>query len=125
MRAVQSLDGMFKLLASLPAEARHGMVGMYCVALESHLALLSQSLAQGKTQETMAAAHKIAGSAGMMQDQEVSRAARAIEAALRGGREEEAMRHWASMQDSVNFTLECLRQAHPRPLKKQESPASG
>lgn len=115
MRAIQSLDGMFKLLAMLPAETRTSMVAMYCEALESHLTTMRQSLAQGQLEATSAAAHKIAGSAAMMQDQDVSRVARAIESALRGGREDEALRHWPGMLEGASFTLERLRQAYPAP----------
>jgi HPt (histidine-containing phosphotransfer) domain-containing protein len=115
MRAAHSLDAMFKLLAMLPADARDAMVRMYCEALESQVGLLRQSLAQGHTQATMAAAHKIAGAAGMMQDQEVSRAARDIEAALRASGEEEALRHWPTMQACATSSLACLRRTYPAP----------
>lgn len=122
MRAIQSLDGMFKLLAVLPVDTRTSMVAMYCEALQSHLTLMRQSLAQGQFDATAAAAHKIAGSAAMMQDQEVSRAARAIESALRGGREDEALQHWPGMLDGASFTLECLRQAYPAPRDQAAAP---
>lgn len=113
MSMAHSLDGMFKLLAILPVQTRHDMVRMYCDSLQSQVALLGQSLAQGQVQAAMAAAHKIAGSAAMMQDQELSRAARIVEAALREGRAEEAMRQWPGMQHCASLTLECLRQAYP------------
>jgi HPt (histidine-containing phosphotransfer) domain-containing protein len=113
MSMTPSLDGMFKLLAMLPVPTRHDMVRMYCEALEVQVALLGQSLAQGPAQATMAAAHKIAGSAAMMQDQALSRAARAFEAALREGRTGEALGHWPSIQHCARLTLECLRAAYP------------
>jgi HPt (histidine-containing phosphotransfer) domain-containing protein len=111
----QSLDGMFKLLAMLPAQTRAAMVTMYCEALESHLALIRQSLAQGEVEAIRSAAHKIAGSAGMMQDQEVARAARDIEAASPAGAPDEALRHWPVMLHRARITLESLRQAYPAP----------
>jgi hypothetical protein len=51
----------------------------------------------------------------MMQDQEVSRAARDIEAALRASGEEEALRHWPTMQACATSSLACLRRTYPAP----------
>ena len=110
MTKAHTLDGMYKLLAVLPAQVRCDMVRMYCESLESQVALLGQALAQGDVQASMAVAHKIAGSAAMMQDGELSRVARGVEAALREGRAEEALRHWPGVQDCAGFTLGCLRQ---------------
>jgi HPt (histidine-containing phosphotransfer) domain-containing protein len=113
MTMEQSLEGMFKLLAMLPEHARDPMVRMYGEALQSTLVVLAQALERREAQAALPVAHKIAGSAGMMQDQALSHAARRVEAELREGRAEAALQHWPELQLRAALTLECLRQAYP------------
>ena len=107
------LEAMFKLLELLPAQTRSGMVRMYSDSLVEQVQMLGQCLAQGQAEACASIAHKIAGSAAMMQDQELSQAARAAERALVAGRPDEALGHWPQVQACADFTLQALRRRYP------------
>lgn len=107
------LDGMFRLLGILPAETRLQMVRMYSDALVGQIDLLRECIARADVQDCASVAHKIAGSAAMMQDQQLSRAAREMERALLAGELEKATLHWPQTQACAAFTLESLGRHYP------------
>jgi HPt (histidine-containing phosphotransfer) domain-containing protein len=86
------------LLARLPDSARAHVAGLYRDTLEVQVPLLScalaseaQSDAPGEAGAPEALAHKLAGSAAMMQDADLSQLARAMEHALRAGEPQAAL----------------------------------
>jgi HPt (histidine-containing phosphotransfer) domain-containing protein len=99
---------MYALLAMLPADVRTNMVAMYREALVTQVAQLEQAVAATDDTALRDLAHKIAGSAGMMQNAALSRAARQMEIALREGRGDAARDAWPEVRVSVQRTLEAL-----------------
>ena len=102
-------DAMFELLAILPAATRQEMVRMYSDALVGQTELLDEGMALRDVPACTSVSHKIAGSAAMMQDQELSQAARSMERALMAGRWEEALAHWPHTRACAAATLASLR----------------
>jgi HPt (histidine-containing phosphotransfer) domain-containing protein len=85
------------LIAALPPESRGELVRMYRRSLANHLDLIG--LAPYTNSEPLVVAlHGLAGSAAMMQDQELSKAARSMENDLREGRVDAAWRRWPAVQ---------------------------
>jgi HPt (histidine-containing phosphotransfer) domain-containing protein len=111
-----ALHPTLALLALLPQASREGMVRMYRDSLQQQMAFIGQGL-QGCAIEAetrlLAAVHKIAGSAGMMQDQALSLAARAMETALRDKDRAMAHAHWDRLQACGHATLQALAEAYP------------
>ena len=83
------LEPMLRLLGLLPAPARGQMVQMYTELLAAQVDALDAALREPDA-ATIALLHKLAGSAAMMQDQDLSQPARAMERALREDRPDEA-----------------------------------
>jgi HPt (histidine-containing phosphotransfer) domain-containing protein len=104
---------MLRLLDMLPEAARRAMVGMYRDTLSSQLAQLGRELEEGQVDSATSLAHKIAGSAAMMQDQPLSQSAREVERALRAGDAALAQAHWPRVQVSASLTLATLQEAYP------------
>lgn len=104
-----SLEPMLVLLAMLPQDVRAGMVAMYADSLDTQLALLRQAIEAGDAQAMQSGAHKLAGSAAMMQDRELSMAARAMEAALRECRADAAVQAWPGILACAELTQCALR----------------
>lgn len=105
--------GMFQLLARLPEAVQQRMVGMYLDALSTQVALLREVLEDEEWSRAEAVAHKLAGSAGMMQDARLSLAGRALENLLREDRFEEGAAAWPAVAERAAITREALRQAYP------------
>lgn len=85
---------MLALLARLPDSARAHVAGLYRDTLEVQVPLLSRALtgeAQSGAGSPEALAHKLAGSAAMMQDADLSQLARAMERALLAGDSQSAL----------------------------------
>ncbi len=101
-------EPMYALLAMLPTEVRANMVTMYREALDTQVAQLAQAVAGADDAALRDLAHKIAGSAGMMQNAALSRAARQMEMALREGRGDAAREAWPEVQACVQRTLVAL-----------------
>ena len=101
-------EPMYALLAMLPAEVRTNMVVMYREALATQVAQLEQAVNGLDDAALRDLAHKIAGSAGMMQNAALSRAARQMEIALREGRADVAREAWPEVQACVQRTLAAL-----------------
>ncbi len=101
-------EPMYALLAMLPAEVRANMVVMYREALATQVAQLEQAVDAADDAALRDLAHKIAGSAGMMQNAALSRAARQMEMALREGRGDAARAAWPEVQACVQRTLVAL-----------------
>ncbi|MBC7603684.1 MAG: Hpt domain-containing protein [Ramlibacter sp.] len=97
-----------RLLNMLPPATREQMVVMYRAMLTVQVneldAAIHDALAPGGTR-AVDLAHKIAGSAGMMQDQMLCAAARAVEHALREDRPGDAVAAWPDVRRCVNETL--------------------
>ncbi len=109
-----SLPGTLALLQQLPQASREAMVRMYRQSLSDHLGQIAAGLQPGgDAQAVVAPAHRIAGSAGMMQDQALCDVARALENALREGRRDEALAHWPRLNERAQVTLAALAQAYP------------
>ena len=104
---------MLRLLQMLPAEPRGRMVAMYREALATQLAQLGELLAGDDGAAAMSLAHKVAGSAAMMQDAGLSEPARAVERALRQGAPAQALRLWPLLQAQAARTLQALELAFP------------
>lgn len=111
MAETPNLAPMFALLDRLPAPVRASMVSMYHDALVEQLQLLEQALQAGDVAEQTRIAHKLAGSAAMMQDASLSLSARAMEAALQQGCVAIAHQQWPRIQHSAQQTLQGLRSA--------------
>ena len=105
-------DSMFRLLGMLPEEARVRMVGMYTEALGTQFASLSAAMG-ARGEDAVVLAHKIAGSAAMMQDQALALPVRSLETCLRGQRWDEAFEQWPEVQARVAATLAALGEAYP------------
>lgn len=107
-------EPMLSLLAQLPDSARESMVRMYRKSLADHLAQIEAGLSgPADAGELAGAVHKIAGSSGMMQDQVLAQAARAMELALREGGAEEARSCWPRVRESVERTRQALDEVYP------------
>ncbi len=111
-------EALKALLAQLPAGSRGAMVRMYRQSLEDHLAQVAFGLGPGAdTGVWLAAVHRIAGAAGMMQDQALSEVARDMELALRMQRPEDARALWPRLQARAQATraaLDVLDALEPR-----------
>ena len=108
-----SHEPMLRLLRMLPDEPRARMVSMYCDTLVTQLAELGQALEGGQQDAATALAHKVAGSAAMMQDAALAQPARAVEQALRADSLVEALRLWPLVRAHAARTLEVLRAGYP------------
>lgn len=106
-------EGMFQLLARLPESVQQRMVGMYLDALDTQVALLRELLDAEEWARAEAVAHKLAGSAGMMQDAPLSQAGRAVENLLRQDLFEEGAAAWPAVAQRAAITRAALRQAYP------------
>ena len=95
------------LLAALPAETRCELVRMYRQSLLNHLDLIG--LRPGTNGEPLVVAlHGLAGSAAMMQDPDLSQAARGMERDLIAGRVDEAWQRWPAIEARARRTLALL-----------------
>ncbi|TFZ08317.1 Hpt domain-containing protein [Ramlibacter humi] len=101
-------EGMLKLLALLPAPTRAQMVAMYRETLTSQLRSLQTAFEGFPGEELAPLVHKLAGSAAMMQDPDLSVPARAMERALRSGDGETAASHWPEVRAAAARTLVAL-----------------
>ena len=102
------------LLQQLPSASREVMVRMYRQALRDHLDQIGVGLQAGaNAPDGVGPAHRIAGSAGMMQDMALCEAARAIESALREGRNQDAQALLPRLHDCAQATLAALALAYP------------
>lgn len=114
MSTDSTLAPTLALLRQLPAASREAMVRMYRQSLHEHLAQVAAGLQpEGDAQGVTALAHRIAGSAGMMQDLPLCDVARAMEVALREGRPEDARAQWPRLHERAQVTLAALAQAYP------------
>ena len=106
-------EPMLKLLRMLPEATRARMVEMYRDGLGQQLAALEPVLAGGAPGDPALAGlvHKLAGSAAMMQDADLSLPARAIEKALMAGDAEAARARWPELRVAADRTLAALAQA--------------
>lgn len=104
---------MLRLLRMLPDEPRARMVAMYCDTLVSQLAELGQALEGSQQDAATSLAHKVAGSAAMMQDAALAQPARAVEQALRADLLVEAQRLWPLLRAHGARTLDVLRASYP------------
>jgi HPt (histidine-containing phosphotransfer) domain-containing protein len=104
-----SLDPMRRLLGMLPEATRAQMVRMYADLLQDQLHGLDAAM-QAPDAATTALLHKLAGSAGMMQDQDLSQPARAMEKALREGRPDDARVLLPQVRAAAACTLQALRE---------------
>ncbi len=111
MNSNDSLQSMFALLGQLPAPVRGSMVAMYSESLSGQLESLRQAMQAGDARQMQALAHKMAGGAAMMQDRELSQAARDMEAALQGGDADGAMRAMPRIRSHARATLAALMSA--------------
>lgn len=103
---------MRELLRLLPAATRASMIEMYRAALDEQLGIVADGLADPEqAADLQAALHKIAGSAGMMQDQPLSQAARALGDALQRSASAAGIRgHWDTLRACAGRTREMLAQ---------------
>ncbi|MBE7939287.1 MULTISPECIES: Hpt domain-containing protein [Ramlibacter] len=109
-----STDAMLRLLGMIPLAAQQKMVGLYRETLASQLAALGQALqAEPPTPAAQALAHKIAGSAAMMQDAALAGAARGIEGALVAADAAQARARWPEVQRFAAETMAALATAYP------------
>jgi HPt (histidine-containing phosphotransfer) domain-containing protein len=114
MAADDTLSSTLALLRQLPQASRESMVRMYRHSLREHLDLVAAGLAPGGDMQAVAApAHRIAGSAGMMQDLALCDVARTMEVALREGRPDDARAQWPQLVERAQQTLDALTQAYP------------
>jgi HPt (histidine-containing phosphotransfer) domain-containing protein len=109
-----AFHAMHALLALVPEAARQGMVQLYRKAIEEIGAQVDGHIAAGDDAAFLAAVHKIAGSAAMMQDRALSDTARAAEHALRQGRVAEAKSLWSEAQVCAARTVAELDAVFPR-----------
>jgi len=108
-----SHEPMLRLLRMLPDEPRARMVAMYCDTLLTQLEELGRALAGDQHAAATSLAHKVAGSAAMMQDAALAQPARAVEQALRADSLIEAQRLWPLLRSNAVRTLDVLRASYP------------
>jgi len=104
---------MFALLAQVQPDIGARMLALYRDVLEDPLDGLERALARGELEAIQAIAHKLAGSAAMMQDAAVARPARAIDDAVRAGALGEAQALWPVLRDAAQATRRALNKAYP------------
>ncbi len=92
------------LISALPPESRGELIRMYRRSLVNHLDLIG-TRPYTNSEPLVVALHGLAGSAAMMQDQELSKAARSMENDLREGRLDPAWRRWPTIQALAQRTL--------------------
>jgi HPt (histidine-containing phosphotransfer) domain-containing protein len=92
------------LIANLPADTRLELVRMYRRSIANQLDLIGMRPCTNG-EPLVVALHGLAGSAAMMQDQELSKAARSMEGDLRAGRVDPAWQHWPTIQALAQRTL--------------------
>ena len=101
---------MLALLGRLPPATRASMTGMYRDGLAKQLAALEPVLGGGQAPDagTAKVAHTVAGSAGMMQDTDLSASAHAVEKALVAGDVALARALWPAVREAAQATLAAL-----------------
>jgi HPt (histidine-containing phosphotransfer) domain-containing protein len=99
---------MLRLLGMLPAPTRAEMVRLYGETLLGPLQGVGDALRAPVDPQVVALVHKVAGSAAMMQDQDLSQPARALEHALLEGRLEAAVALWPQVREAAARTLGVL-----------------
>jgi HPt (histidine-containing phosphotransfer) domain-containing protein len=99
---------MLRLLGLLPAPTRAEMVRMYGETLLGPLQGVGAALREPIDPDVVALVHKVAGSAAMMQDQDLSLPARGLEHALREGRLADAVALWPQVREAATRTLGAL-----------------
>lgn len=92
------------LISALPPESRGELVRMYRRSLTNHMDLIG-TRPRTNSEPLVVALHGLAGSAAMMQDQELSKAARSMENDLLEGRVDAAWRRWPTIQALAQRTL--------------------
>jgi HPt (histidine-containing phosphotransfer) domain-containing protein len=109
--AGKAADAVIAMLERLPDGARTHVASLYRETLAVQVPLLAAALAgaaHSGGQEPQALAHKLAGSAAMMQDAPVSQLARAMEQALRAGHAQAAIAMLTRLEDCAARTLAVL-----------------
>jgi len=105
---------MRALLGLLPQASRGAMLQMYRQSLADHLDQVALGLrADGEPGPLLSAVHRIAGAAGMMQDQALCQVARAMELALREDRPDEARALWPRLRERAQATQRLLDELSP------------
>jgi HPt (histidine-containing phosphotransfer) domain-containing protein len=99
---------MLRLLGMLPAATRVEMVRMYGETLRGPLQGVGDALRAPVDPALVALVHKVAGSAAMMQDHDLSLPARALEHALHEGRLDDAVALWPQVREAATRTLGAL-----------------
>lgn len=99
---------MLRLLGLLPAATRAELVRMYTELLATQLRVVRDGLRAPDDPEVLALVHKIAGSAAMMQDRDLSEPARSMEKALREQRASDAAACWPAVEAAAARTLIAL-----------------
>ncbi|HZY19180.1 MAG TPA: Hpt domain-containing protein [Ramlibacter sp.] len=114
MTAATGTGPMLRLLGMLPAAARGEMVRLYTELLATQVRSIGERLRTPDDPEVVALVHKVAGSAAMMQDQDLSLPARDMEKALREQRTADALACWPLVDAAAARTLAVLAgQASP------------
>jgi hypothetical protein len=101
-------QAMLRLLGMLPAATRVEMVRMYGETLRGPLQGVGDALRAPIDPAVVALVHKVAGSAAMMQDPDLSLPTRALEHALHEGRLADAVALWPQVREAAARTLEAL-----------------
>ncbi len=114
MSSDTTFSATLALLQQLPEASRDAMVRMYRQSLREHLEQVEAGLRPGgDPQSVIFPAHRIAGSAGMMQDRCLCDVARDMEVALREGRPDDARALRPQLDACAQLTLAALAQAYP------------
>ncbi|MET0312113.1 MAG: Hpt domain-containing protein [Burkholderiaceae bacterium] len=108
-----ALAGMFVTLDRFAPAVRQRIVRLYRESLVEQLGLLDQALAEGELDRAAQAAHKMASSAAMMQDLNVSPRAKDVENPALARSAEDARGAWPALKAAAETSLRQLEQAYP------------
>lgn len=108
-----SHEAIFRTLGMLPEAARGRMARMYCDSLDRMLPELAAAVGAGRAEDARTIAHKIAGAAAMMQDEQLASLTRRMEEMILAGQPQEAYALWPLAQDAAAQALGALRAAFP------------
>jgi HPt (histidine-containing phosphotransfer) domain-containing protein len=109
MRNDPSLAGMFATLDQFAAPTRLRITGLYCQSIAEQLPVLARALAVPDLANLTLLAHRVAGSAAMMQDANLAPRAKALEAAAAEGALEAAQEALEAVEEAAAYSIQAIR----------------
>jgi HPt (histidine-containing phosphotransfer) domain-containing protein len=112
MRNDPTMAAMFATLDQFAAPTRRRIVGLYCQAVAEQLPAIAAALAAPDLPALALLAHRVAGSAAMMQDGNLAPSAKALEAAAAAGALTAAQDGFAAMREAAARSVQVLREVY-------------